>query len=131
MMSMLLALGLSSACSNDDDLSVLVDNKLALFEDSLQSLPENDYTGYLRYELSHGWYIRQSKPIDHVDTYYPLNLPEEFNEEGIKLSFSGRVVEMTDEERESLHFLLLGGHSYYFIYLKNNILNKWQRIKEL
>ena len=117
MMSMLLALGLSSACSNDDDLSVLVDNKLALFEDSLQSLPENDYTGYLRYELSHGWYIRQSKPIDQVDTYYPLNLPEEFNEEGIKLSFSGRVVEMTDEERESLHFLLLGGHSYYFVYL--------------
>ena len=31
----------------------------------------------------------------------------------------GFLAEMTDEERESLHFVLMGGHKYYFVYLKN------------
>ena len=57
LMGMLLALGFSSACSSsDDDLTVLKDSKLSLFEDSLQSVPEKDYTGYLGYDDLYGWY---------------------------------------------------------------------------
>ena len=115
MMGMLLTLGLSSACSSDDEMNVLVDSKLELFADSLNSVPENDYTGYLQYDNRSGWYISHSQPIDCVDIYYPLNLPNDLDEG--KVSFSGKVIKMTDEERESLHFQLYGGHSYYFIYL--------------
>ena len=123
-LSMLLSLGMFSACSSDDGMSDLVDGTLSLFEDSLKSVPEKDYTGHVFFD-NHGWYIVYSQPIDCVDTFYPLNLPSEFKEEGAKVSFSGKVIEMTDEERESLHFVPLGGHKYYFIYL-----TKIERMKE-
>jgi hypothetical protein len=116
-LGMLLSLGMFSACSSDDGISDFMDDKLSLFEDSLQSIPENDYIGYMHYDNRCGWYIIYSQPIDCVDTYYPLNLPDKFKEEEVKVLFSGKVVEMTDEERESLHFTLLGGHHYYFVYL--------------
>lgn len=118
-MGVLLSLGVFSACSSDDEISDIMDNKLILFKDSLQSLPEYDYTGNVLYDNRNGfWYICHSQPIDCVDTYLPLNLPDEYKKEGTKVAFSGKVVEMTDEERKSLFYeVLLGGHSYYFVYL--------------
>ena len=118
LMIMLLALVLSSACSNDDDLTVLKDSKLSLFEDSLQSIPENDYnSGYMLYDNRLGWYINSSQPIDCVDKYLPLNLPDEYKEEGI-VSFSGKAIKMTNEEMESLQIRTpWAGETYSFLYL--------------
>lgn len=117
LMIMLLALGLSSACSSDGEMSALIGEKLSLFEDSTQIIPENDYTGSLFYDSRYGWYIQYSQPIDRVDKYFPVNLPDEINEEGT-VSFSGRVVKMTKEEMESLQIPVpWSGETYYFIYL--------------
>lgn len=116
-MSMLLALGLSSACSSDDEMSGLKDGKLALFEDSTIVVPDHDYTGTLLYDSRYGWYIEYSCPIDRVDKYFPLNLPDEIKEEGT-VSFSGKAIKMTEEERESLGIRIpWAGETYYFIYL--------------
>ena len=76
MMSMLLALVLSSACSSDDDMSVLMNDRLKSFDDSTMVVPEYDYTGTLLYDSRYGWYIQYSCPIDRVDKYFPLNLPD-------------------------------------------------------
>jgi hypothetical protein len=117
LMGMLLALGLSSACSGDGEMSALMGEKLSLFEDSTQIIPENDYTGSLFYDSRYGWYIQYSQPIDRVDKYFPVNLPDEINKEGT-VSFSGRVVKMTKEEMESLQIPIpWSGETYYFIYL--------------
>jgi hypothetical protein len=117
LMGMLLALGLSSACSSDGEMSALMGEKLSLFEDSTQIIPENDYKGSLFYDTRYGWYIQYSQPIDRVDKYLPVNLPDEINEEGT-VSFSGRVVKMTKEEMESLQIPIpWSGETYYFIYL--------------
>lgn len=115
-LGILLSLGMFSACSSDDD---GMNDKLSWFENSLQPIPEEDYTGQMYFDDNHGWYIicGHSGTIDSTDIFYPLNLPKEFEEEGVKVSFSGKVVEMTDKERESLHFVLLGGYEYYFVYL--------------
>ena len=119
LMGLLLSLGLFSACSSDDEIDDLMNQKRLLFEDSSQSIPEYDYTGNVYYDNRNGlWYICNSRPIDWNDYYYPLNLPDEFKKEGTTVSFSGKVVEMTDEERKSLHYdVVLGGHSYFFVYL--------------
>ena len=42
MMSLLLTLGMFSACNSNDELDVLLDEKLTLFEDSLQNVPEEE-----------------------------------------------------------------------------------------
>ena len=117
MMSMLLALVLSSACSCDDDMSVLLNDRLKSFDDSTMVVPEYDYTGTLLYDSRYGWYIQYSCPIDRVDKYFPLNLPDEIKEEGTVL-FSGKAVKMTEEEMESLKIPTpWAGVTYYFIYL--------------
>ena len=120
-LGVLLSSGLFSACSSDDGINDLMNDKLSWFESGLQSIPEEDYTGEMCFDDDRGWYIicGHSGTIDSGDILYPLNLPKEFEEEGTKVSFSGKVIEMTDEERESLHFVLMGGHKYYFVYLKN------------
>jgi len=124
MMSAFLSLGMLCACDTDDEISALMDNKLTLFEDGFRSIPEKDNnTGCLYYDKDRGaWFISYHHPgtYDSVDIYYVLNLPDEFkvNKEGrVNVSFSGKVVEMTDEERESLGMLLLGGYRYFFVYL--------------
>ena len=124
MMSVLLSLGMLYACNNEDETSDLMENKLQLFEDSLRSISEKDYNmGCLYYDKDHGgWYVSCHRPgtYDSVDIYYVLNLPEEFKankEEWVNVSFSGKVVEMTDKDRESLGICLLGGHRYFFVYL--------------
>lgn len=43
-----------TACNSDDDLSDLMNDKQKLFEDSLQSVPEYDCTGYLYYDNHYG-----------------------------------------------------------------------------
>lgn len=129
LMGMLLALGLSSACSNDDDMkgigsggSVLMPGD-SLVEEKLESVPENDYTGRLTYQERYKtWVIDYHHPgsIDGVDIYFPLNLPDEFKtnkEKAVNLSFSGKVIEMTDDDIESWQIILLGGHKYYYVYL--------------
>ena len=118
LMGMLLALGLSSACSGDDEMIVLNEEELSLFEDSLHTISDVDYTtGYMIYDKRSGWYIKHSEPIDRVDKYFPLNLPDEFKEEGI-VSFTGKAINMTDEERESLQIRIpWGGETCYFLYL--------------
>lgn len=117
MMSMLLVTGLFNACSSDDEMNALMDSKLSLFEDSLQSVSEYDYTGYMLYNKRHGWYIAHSQLIDHQDDYFPLNLPEEFKEPGVKVSFSGKAVKLTDEELESLQITPHANQYFYFVYL--------------
>ena len=117
LMIMLLALGLSSACSSDGEMSALIGEKLSLFEDSTQIIPENDYTGSLFYDSRYGWYIQYSQPIDRVDKYFPVNLPDEYKEEGI-VSFSGKAIKMTNEEMESLQIRTpWAGETYSFLYL--------------
>ena len=124
LMGMLLALGFSSACSSsDDDLTVLKDSKLSLFEDSLQSVPEKDYTGYLGYDDLYGWSIIPGIPYDYSNEYYfPLNLPDELQSykdiPGVKVSYSGKVVQLSDEEVESLDLWRYDGkEKFYFVYL--------------
>ena len=128
LMGMLLALVLFSACSRDDEMNfnegggtVLI--PLDSLDESLKSLPENDYTGRLYYEeYTDKWVIIYHHPgsIDGNDCYYPMNLPDEFKvnkEEMANISFSGIVVEMTDEDIQTLRITPLGGHHYYFVYL--------------
>ena len=117
MTAMLLTFGMFSACSSDDEMSALMDSKLSLFEDSLQSVPENDYTGHMLYNQRHGWYIAHSQLIDHQDDYFPLNLPEEFKEPGVKVSFSGKVIKLTDEDLDSLQITPHANQYFYFVYL--------------
>lgn len=130
-MSMLLALVLSSACSSDDEMygigsggSVLIPRD-SLTEEKLKSVPEYDYTGRLSYqECYKTWVIGYSHPgsIDRVDVYFPMNLPDEFKtnkEKAIDMSFSGKVIEMTNDDIKSLQIPIFGGHHYYFVYLTN------------
>ena len=89
---------------------------------TIRSLEEA--TGQLQYDKKgYGWYISYDKPntFDTVDIYYLLNLPNEFEvyKDGVSVNFSGYIVEMTDDSREALGKMLLGGYSYYFIYLTN------------
>ena len=89
---------------------------------TIRSLKEA--TGQLQYDQKgYGWYISYGKPntFDSVDIYYLLNLPNEFEvyKEGVSVKFSGYIVEMTDDSREALGNMPLGGYSYYFIYLTN------------
>jgi hypothetical protein len=130
MMSMLLALGSFCACSSDDEMdgigsggSELIPPRDSLAEERLKSVPEYDYTGRLRYEeCFKTWVISYYHPgsIDGVDIYYPLNLPNELcinKEEGVDVSFSGKVIEMTDEDIKTQQIVLLGGYHYYYVYL--------------
>ena len=130
MMSLLLTLGMFSACSSDEDMIALKDSKLSLFEDSLQSLSSvsaDEYVGYMLYDRHQGWYIRLSSICgNQPNYYYPLlNIPEELKEEGIKVSFSGQYIRMTDEEVESLDIKNNVEASFYFVYL-----TKIERIEE-
>ena len=123
MMSVLLSLGMFCACSSDDEFGDLMDNKLSLFEDSLQSVPENDYTGRLYYDHHYGWTIVPDKIyFDYASEYYfPVNLPDEFKsnkDESVKVSFTGRIMKMTDEEEESVHLWRWDStQSFYYLYL--------------
>ncbi|MBR5039139.1 MAG: hypothetical protein IKX65_10525 [Prevotella sp.] len=124
----LLSLGMFCACSSDDENGFGSDGTIflpkdSLVEESLKSVPELDYTGYLSYEgWLKTWAISYHHPgsIDWVDVYFPVNLPDELktnNEERVLITFSGKVVEMTDEDIKANHIILLGGHKYYFVYL--------------
>ena len=113
----LLTLGMFYACSSDDGI-VIDDEELSQFEDGLHAISDLDYTtGYMLYDKRSGWYIKHSEPIDRVDKFFPLNLPDKFKEEGIVL-FSGKTIKMTDEERESLQIIIpWAGVTCYYIYL--------------
>ena len=121
-MSVLLSAMMLTGCSNDDviDGSEILTDSLA---ERLKSIPESDYTGCLNYEqYTNLWAISYYLPgsIDWGDVYYPLNLPDEYKvkkEEGINVSFSGKIVEMTDDDIKSLKIPLMGGTHYYFVYL--------------
>ena len=127
LMSVLLTLGMFSACSSDDEMSAFMDEKLSLFEDSLQSslqsIPECDYTGYLGYDNLYGWSIIPGIPYDYASEYYfPLNLPDELKSykdiPGVKVAYSGKVIQLSDEEVESLDlFRYDGKEKFYFVYL--------------
>ena len=122
-MCMLLSLGMHSACSSDDEISGIGSGGTLIPKERFNSVSENDYTGRLYYaEYLKAWVISfyHSGSIDCVDVYYPLNLPDEFKAnkgEGINVSFSGKVIEMTDEDIKSLNIPLLGGEKYFFVYL--------------
>lgn len=128
-MSMLLAIGMFSACSNDDEVngigngSTILIPKDSLVEERLKDIPDCDYTGRLCYEECYKtWVICSYHPgsIDWVDIYYPMNLPDELKidkEERVDLYFSGKVVEMTNEDIKTQQIPLFGGHKYYYVYL--------------
>ena len=118
----LISFGMFSACSNNDDLSDLMDSKMTLFEDSLQSIPEYDYTGYLYYDNHYGWSIIPGIPYDYSSIYYfPVNLPEKlksYNDRRMRVSYSGKVIKLSDEEVKSLGLWKYDGkESFYFVYL--------------
>ena len=122
LMGMLLVLGLSSACSGDDEMNILKDSKLALFEDSLQSVSSvsaDDYIGYMHYDVRFGWYIQLASWCGNEPfNYYPLSdIPEELKEVGLKVSFSGEYIRLTDEELESLDIENNLRASFFLIYL--------------
>ena len=121
-MSLLLTLGSFSACSSDEDMSVLMDDKLKLFEDSLQSVPEYDYTGYLYYDNHYGWSIIPGIPYDYSSIYYfPVNLPNDlkkYNDRRVRVAYSGKVIKLSDEEVKSLDLWQFDGNElFYFLYL--------------
>ena len=118
----LFSIGMLSACSSDDEISFTVDDKLLLFEDSLQSIPEIEGTGYLYYDSHYGWTIVPPGYIDYPAIYYfPLNLPDNYKaniKESIRVSYSGKVIKMSEEEIESSHLWRYGGtESFYYVYL--------------
>ena len=85
-----------------------------------------DAKGHLYYNQNiEGWCISYDYPgsFDSVDEYFPLNILEEYEvykEGGANITFSGEIVNMTDDAREALlHTPPLGGYSYYFVYLTN------------
>lgn len=132
----LLSLSMFCACSSDDENGFGSDGTIllpkdSLVEESLKSVPELDYTGYLSYEeWLKTWAISYHHPgsIDWVDVYFPVNLPDVLktnNEERVLLTFSGKVVEMTDEDIKTLQIPLWGGYRFYYVYLtKMKILEK-------
>ena len=122
LMSMLLTVGLFGACSSDDEMNVLMDSKLKLFEDSLQAVPEYDYMGYLYYDNHYGWSIIPGIPYDYSSIYYfPVNLPEEmksYTDRRMRVTYSGKVIKMSDEELNSLDLWQYDGRErFYFVYL--------------
>ena len=80
-MSVLLSLSMFCACSSDDEFGDLMDKKLSLFEDSLQSVPENNYTGRLYYDHHYGWTIIPDLIYidDAAEYFFPVDLPDDFN----------------------------------------------------
>lgn len=127
-LGVLLSLGIFSACSNDDEMGILIDEKVldekfALFEDSIKNVPENDYTGALYYDSHYGWCINLlGTYYDYACDYYiPVNLPDEFKAnkgESLKVSFSGKVIKLSDEEIESLQLWRYDGtESIYIVYI--------------
>lgn len=111
-----------TACNSDDDLSDLMNDKQKLFEDSLQSVPEYDCTGYLYYDNHYGWSIIPGIPYDYSSIYYfPTNLPDElksYKDRRIMVSYSGKVIKLSDEEINSLDLWQYDGkESFYFVYL--------------
>ena len=124
----LLSLSIFCACSSDDENGfgsdgTIIIPKDSLVEENLKSVPELDYSGYLDYvESLNTWAICYHYPgtIDQNDVYFPINLPDELKikkGERVYLTFSGKVVEMTDEDIKANHIMLLGGCKYYFVYL--------------
>ena len=132
----LLSLGMFCACGSDDEDGFGSDGTIilpkdSLFEDSLKSVPDLDYSGYLYYvESRNTWLIIYSYPgsYDSSDIYWPINLPDELKikkGERVYLTFSGKVVEMTDEDLTANNIWLLGGDKHYYVYLtKIRILEK-------
>jgi hypothetical protein len=117
---MLLSLGMFSACGSDDETGSIDSGMEKILGDSLNYETTYDLTGRMWYsETNDQWVILYGVPgtIDECHCYYTLNLPDEFKENGIDVSFSGKVVEMTDEDIQSLQIVLLGGHHYYYVYL--------------
>ncbi len=120
--SLLLTFGLFSACSSDDDMSNLMNDKLKLFEDSTIAIPEYDYMGYLYYDNHYGWSIISGIPYDHSSIYYfPMNLPDElkpYKDRLMRVSYSGKVIKLSDEEVKLLDLWQYDGkESFYFVYL--------------
>jgi hypothetical protein len=122
-MSVLLSVGMFCACSSDDEFGALMDKKLSLFEDSLQSVPENNYTGRLYYDYHYGWTIVPDlNYIDYAAEYFfPVNLQDDFKsnkDESVKVSYSGKIIKMTDEEENSAHLWRYDStQSFYYLYL--------------
>lgn len=102
-LSLMLSLGMLCACSNDEDMNNL-----------------SKHTGVMCYNQHGEWYISYYHPGTHdsVDNFYPLNLSDEYKQEGINVVFLGKVIEMTDEEIQSRQIPLIGGHRYYLVYLE-------------
>jgi hypothetical protein len=101
-----------------------MNNPEILFGDSANVQLVKDYTGELWYSnINKKWVISYHVPgtYDTVLNYYTMNLPDKYKEQGISVSFSGKTIEMTNEQMESLQIPLFGGHSYYLIYLTNII----------
>ena len=98
-MLMMMAGTVLTACSSDDDLSDLMNDKLKLFEDSAIVVPEYDYTGYLYYDNHYGWSIIPGIPYDYAgDYYFPMNLPDElksYKDRLMRVSYSGKVIKLS------------------------------------
>lgn len=101
-----------------------ISTKIVKIRDGIKSI--ENITGYVWNSASYNKneicyiYHEYSGTYDSVDLYYPINLPEEFKvNNGVwkNIIFSGEIVEMTDDSRESLHLPGFGGRPCYYVYL--------------
>ena len=115
--------GMLCACSSDDD-SYIPERK-----DFVESV--NDKTGTVRYDtFEESWYITMDLPplpegqsyIDTAIYYYTYNLPQEYQQEGCRVKVSGDIY---DYNFRNENHVVLGGHEYYYIVLKEIRYDDW------
>ena len=100
-----------TGCSSEDS---NVNEPLEEYGNFIESVEEQSGTIYYDEQL-HMWYIYQvggnTGIIDSVIKYFPINLSKDFQEEGLTVSFSGKLYtpEFTIPQ--------IGGVSYYVIEL--------------
>ena len=109
--------GMLCACSSDDD-SLDVPEK-GNFVPNV-----SDKTGTVWYDsIDESWYINMDLPplpegnyyIDSAILYYTYNLPQQYQQEGLRVKVSGDIY---DYHFRNENHVVLGGHEYYYIALK-------------
>ena len=121
---LLISSGSLCACSGDHEEYILQEPDKPLFS------PKADQTeriaigavsdkGTIRYsEEFQQWYISSPVPntIDGAMNYFPLELTEDFKEDGMKVTFSGMVYEFCNDIHEVQCY---GNRGFFYISLTN------------
>lgn len=109
--------GMLCACSSDDD-------SLDVPEKGEFVASVSDKTGTVWYDtIDESWCISMDLPplpegqsyIDTAIYYYTYNLPQEYQQAGCRVKVSGDIY---DYNFRNENHVVLGGHEYYYIVLK-------------